>query len=140
MQDTRQLLCTFSNVLDYKNLAKQICKFYTVYNNKIFVFIKSDNLTYINDTNNVKELYLTYNILNTEKEFPKFPNTISIHRKKQTNTLYTLNSLNVLIKEETGGTLDKTFQLNWEYYRDSLIITGEISIRIIPIKIHDILT
>lgn len=131
MTEKRQLLCTFSNTNDFKNVVENVYKFYNVYNRCIFVFF---------NTKNIKEMFITYNILNETSEFPKFPNTISIHRKKQTNTLYTLNSLNVLIKEENGGVLDKTFQLNWEYYKDSLIITGDVSIKIIPIKIYDIIS
>jgi hypothetical protein len=130
MNDKRQLLCTFSNIAEFKDSSEQIYKFYKVYNNCIFAFY---------NVKSPKELFLTYNIVNEETEFPKFPNTISIHRKKQTNTLYSLNALNTLIKEENGGTLDKTFQLKWEYYKDSLVISSEVSVRIIPIKIYDIL-
>lgn len=130
MIDKRQLLCTFSNVNDVKNVVEQLYKFYRIYNNCIFVFY---------NTKNEKELFITYNIINESGEFPKFPNTISIHRKKQTNTLFSLNALNVLIKEECDGVLDKTHQVNWEYYRDSFIITGDVSVRIVPIKIYSII-
>lgn len=130
MTDTRQLLCTFSNVNDVKNTVEQIRKFYTVYNNILFVFY---------NTKNVKELYVTYNIINDSVNFPKFPGTISIHRKRQTNTLYTLNAMNQIIRDENNGVIDKTFQVNWELYKDSLIITTDNLIRVIPIKIYDII-
>ena len=93
-----------------------------------------------NNEKNNNELYLTYNILNSEFARKKLPNTISIHRKKQTNTLYTLNAMNKLITEENNGVFDKTYQLNWEYYNNSLIITNEISVKIIPLKIFDIIS
>jgi hypothetical protein len=130
MKDT-QLLCTFSVPTDYKLLVEQVKSFYTLTNNKIFVF---------NNEKNNNELYLTYNILNSESASKKLPNTISIHRKKQTNTLYTLNAMNKLITEENNGVFDKTYQLNWEYYNNSLIITNEISVKIIPLKIFDIIS
>jgi hypothetical protein len=130
MKDT-QLLCTFSVPTDYKLLVEQVKSFYTLTNNKIFVF---------NNEKNNNELYLTYNILNNESASKKLPNTISIHRKKQTNTLYTLNAMNKLITEENNGVFDKTYQLNWEYYNNSLIITNEISVKIIPLKIFDIIS
>jgi hypothetical protein len=130
MKDT-QLLCTFSVPTDYKLLVEQVKSFYTLTNNKIFVF---------NNEKNNNELYLTYNILNSEFTRKKLPNTISIHRKKQTNTLYTLNAMNKLITEENNGVFDKTYQLNWEYYNNSLIITNEISVKIIPLKIFDIIS
>ena len=126
-----QLLCTFSVPTDYKLLVEQVKSFYTLTNNKIFVF---------NNEKNNNELYLTYNILNSESASKKLPNTISIHRKKQTNTLYTLNAMNKLITEENNGVFDKTYQLNWEYYNNSLIITNEISVKIIPLKIFDIIS
>jgi hypothetical protein len=130
MKDT-QLLCTFAVPTEYKPLVEQIKSFYTLSNNKIFVF---------NNEKNNNELYLTYNILHGEAARQKLPNTISIHRKKQTNTLYTLNAMNKLITEENNGVFDKTYQLNWEYYNNSLIITNEVSVKIIPLKIFDIIS
>ncbi|HOT88484.1 MAG TPA: hypothetical protein PLC59_00290 [Bacteroidales bacterium] len=128
-QDSRQLLCTFSNSKDFQGVSKEIRKFYKVYSNRIFVFTNAKNF---------KEIYLTYNVLNMQKDAPKFPNTILIHRKKQTNTLYTLNAMNRLIEEEHGS-FDKSYVVNWKLYENSLIITGDVSIRIIPLKISIIL-
>jgi hypothetical protein len=128
-QDTRQLLCTFSNAKDFHTVADEVRKFYEVYSNRIFAFVNSQN---------PKEIYLTYNVLNMRKDAPKFPNTILIHRKKQTNTLYTLNAMNRLIEEEHGS-LDKTYIVNWKLYENSLIITGDVSIRVIPLEISTIL-
>lgn len=125
----RQLLCTFSNPSDFKKVAGDIGKFYSVYNNRVFVFT---------NTNNSSEIYLSYNVVNMIKQEQKFPNTILIHRKKQTNTLYTLNAMNRLIAEENGKE-DKTFVVNWSLYKNSLIITGDISVRIIPLKLFQVI-
>lgn len=130
MKDT-QLLCTFAVPTEYKLIIEHIKQFYTLSNNKIFVFS--------NEKNN-NELYLTYNIIYAETSLKKLPNTISIHRKKQTNTLYTLNAMNKLITEENNGVFDKTYQLNWEYYKNSLIITNEVSVKIISLKIFGIIS
>lgn len=130
MIDKRQLLCTFSDITEFKNVVSQIQKFYSVYNKCYFIFY---------NIKNVKDLFITYNILNDNVEFPKFPNTISIHRKKQTNTLYTLNAMNQIIRDENEGVFDNKFQVDWELYRDSLIITNDSFIRIISIKIYDII-
>ena len=51
-----------------------------------------------------------------------WPNTISIHRKKQTNTLYSLNAMNELIKKENGGAFKRDHILNWEKLRNKLLI------------------
>ena len=130
MKDNRQLLCTFSNVSELKDTIEEIKKFYKVHN-KIFVF---------SNTKKPKELFITYNILNDGKEFPKFKNTISIHRKKQTNTLYTLNAMNQIIRDENNGEFDKSFEVNWSLYESSLIITGDTGVRIISLKIYDIIS
>ena len=127
-QDNRQLLCTFSTVSDFKKTTEEILDFYEVYSKRIFAF---------SNVKAPKEIFLTYNVLNMNRDAPKFPNTILIHRKKQTNTLYTLNAMNRLIEEEHGS-LDKTYVVNWSLYENSLIITGDVSIRIIPLKIHSV--
>ena len=124
----RQLLCTFTNSKDFHQTANEIKAFYDVYSNRIFAF---------SNGNNPKELYLTYNVVNMTNNGQKFPNTILIHRKKQTNTLYTLNAMNKLIEEENGH-MDKSFVVNWKLYENSLIITGDVSIRIIPLKIFSV--
>jgi hypothetical protein len=128
-QDNRQLLCTFSNSKDFRNVAADIKKFYEIYCDRIFAFV---------NIKNSKEVYLSYNVLNVKKDAPKFPNTILIHRKKLTNTLYTLNAMNRLIEEENGKA-DNKYIVNWKLYENSLIITGDVSIRIIPLKISGIL-
>lgn len=124
----KQLLCTFTNSKEYTNILEEIRNFYNV-NGKIFVLCNN---------NNPKELYVTYNV-ELDGNQSKFKNTISVHRKKDTNTLYTLNAMNKLIAEENGGVFDKTFQLDWNLYRNSIILTGDVSVKIVPVKIFDII-
>lgn len=126
--EIRQLLCTFTNSKDFRQIATDILAFYEIYSKRIFAF---------SNVKNPKEIYLTYNVLNMQKGAPKFANTILIHRKKQTNTLYTLNAMNRLIEEENGK-IDNTYVVNWALYENSLIITGDVSIRIIPLKIFNV--
>lgn len=129
MKDT-QLLCTFSTPSDYQTVSDTVKKIYTLSNNRIFVFSNEKNKS---------ELFLTYNITITSERVKKLPNTISIHRKKLTNTLYTLNAMNKLITEENNGVFDKSFQLNWDFYKNSLIITNEVSVKIISLEIFTII-
>jgi len=125
----KQLLCTFTNSKEYTNILEEIRNFYSI-NCKIFVLCNN---------NNPKELYVTYNV-ELDGSQSKFKNTISVHRKKDTNTLYTLNAMNKLIAEENGGVFDKTFQLDWNLYRNSIILTGDVSVKIVPVKIFDIIS
>jgi hypothetical protein len=126
----KQLLCTFSNSQNINELIEKINSFYIVIEKKFFIFCNTKNIT---------EYYITYNV-DIRNELPKkFTNTISIHRKKNYNVLYTLNGMNKLITEENNGVFDKTFQLNWDLYRNSLILTNDVGIKIIPLTLVDII-
>jgi hypothetical protein len=124
----KQLLCTFANSLNYIDVLKEIPNQYTLIDNKIFVFANETNL---------RELYLTFNVEKNDRN-NRFKGTISIHRKKQTNTLYTLNAMNKLIADENNGVFDKSFQLNWELYKNSIILTNEVGVKIVPLKLFSI--
>ena len=105
-------------------ISDYITKSYTVAERRIFVFSDADNKS---------DLYLTYNI--ERGAFTKTPNTISIHRKKETNTLYTVNALNTIIVKANNGVLDKTFIINWETYRNSLLLTSDNDLRPISLEL-----
>lgn len=124
----KQLLCTFANSINYTEVIKELPQQYTLIDNKIFIFANENNL---------RELYLTFNVEKNERN-TRFKGTISIHRKKQTNTLYTLNAMNKLIADENNGVFDKNFQLNWELYKNSIILTNEIGVKIVPLKLFSI--
>jgi hypothetical protein len=128
----KQLLCTFSDPKNYRQVSDSIFRFYnTIDNNRVFVFVNEKNSN---------KLFLTYSIVFDNKDTQNvFPNTISIHRKKGFNVLYTLNALNTLIRDENGGELDNKFVIQWKLYQNSLIMTADISIRIIPIKIQKVI-
>jgi putative colanic acid biosynthesis UDP-glucose lipid carrier transferase len=86
---------------------------------------------------NLDELYITYNIDVEFRPNKQLPNTILVHRKKQSNTLYTINALNQLIKEENGGILDTSFSLDWDKFRNCIILTGLQGIRKVPTRIFE---
>ncbi len=128
MNEQKQLLCTFSNSLQYTEVIKEISNQYNLIDNKIFIFANENNL---------RELYLTFNVEKRD-QINRYKGTISIHRKKQTNTLYTLNAMNKLIADENNGVFDKSFQLNWELYKNSIILTNDIGVKIVPLKLFSI--
>ena len=105
-------------------ISDYITKSYTVAERRIFVFADEDNKS---------DLYLTYNI--ERGAFAKTPNTISIHRKKETNTLYTVNALNVIIRKANNGVLDKTFIINWPAYENTLLLTSDDDLRPISLEL-----
>ena len=55
-------------------------------------------------------------------DFNAVSNTISLHRKKITNTLYTINALNELIKTINNGVLDTNYQVEWDTYKNMILI------------------
>lgn len=126
----KQLLCTFANSLNYNQIIEEVKDQYDLIDRKLFVFVNEKNL---------KELYLTFNVLKGQQN-NRYKGTISIHRKKQTNTLYTLNAMNKLIAEENGGVFDNKFQLQWELYKDCIILTNEIGVKVIPLKLFSIVS
>ena len=117
------LLCTFSHQGDVGLSVDYIFQNYEVERNSIYLFNNDENRT---------EVFLTYNAIGVEH---MIENTISIHRKKETNTLYTINALNEIIIRANNGILDKTFILEWDRYRNSLLLTNAQGVRIIPLNL-----
>ena len=88
--------------------------------------------------NDSSQLMCTYNVEFDDSYQDGIMDTISLHRKKQTNTLYTINALNEVIRSKNNGVLDKKFQVDWTEFQNSLILTNETGLNIIPTKIHQI--
>jgi hypothetical protein len=119
-----QLLCTFSNSTSYQKDISSICEFYKIDGGKIYILKNEENLS---------EIFLTYNV--EKGNHNHFPRTISVHRKKDYNILYSINALNQLIKEENGGQVSNTYQVDWGKYRDSIIVVNDGKIKIMPTKL-----
>jgi len=87
--------------------------------------ILGDKLFLLQDKSNKHKKIITYNIIKTENLLFSniIGNTISLHRKKETNTLYTLNALNEIVRKQNDGVVDNKFSVNWEDYRNTLLIT-----------------
>lgn len=61
--------------------------------------------------------------------------TITINRKKDSETLYSINALNALIREQNNGVLDKTYRVDWTQFTNRLLLTNrDGSFRSIQIK------
>ena len=114
-----QLLCTFAHKTDLNIITEYIQTSYEIPEQRIFVFSNIDT---------PDNLYCTYNAFETQR---RGQNTISIHRKKETNTLYTVNALNEVIRKVNNGILDKTYQLDWQRYQNSFILTDDAGYRVI---------
>ena len=62
-----------------------------------------------------------------------------IRVKKETNTLYTINALNELIKKLNGGVVDTSYRVNWLHYKNSILLTQNNELNQLNTKIHQIL-
>ena len=125
-----QLLCTFTNKEELKNTLQQIRETYHIVYNYIYVLQNKANL---------EELYITYNIDTQHSPSNPLQNTILVHRKKQSNTLYTINALNELVKEENNGVLDKKFAIDWEKFKNSIIVTNVEGTKKISTRIFEVI-
>lgn len=84
------------------------------------------------------ELACTYNI-DSGNLNELLDNTISIHRRKETNTLYTINGLNFLIRSLNNNILDKNYKINWEDYSNKAILVTERELVLHDLKIYKII-
>ena len=125
-----RLYCTFVPEEDVNSIVDKIRGSYSVLFNKIFVLESLDE----------KKIMLTYNVDmgNSSSEF-LVSNTILVHRKKQTNTLYTINALNELIKSLNNGVLDKRFPIEWNDYRNCILLIQTEGFNKIDTKIREII-
>ena len=109
---SNKLFCTFATEETLDSTLQEIQERYKIIYNKIFVlYSKSQD-----------EFICTYNV-----DFANvgtfLNNTILVHRKKESNTLYTINALNTLIKDLNGGVLDTSYRINWPDYRNCVLLT-----------------
>ena len=123
-----KLFCTFTDQEGLDSLLEQIQRSYSIMYNKIFVLYVKSNDEYV----------CTYNV--DQGNVSGLPdNTIMVHRKKETNTLYTINALNELIKKLNGGVVDTKFPITWEHYRNTILLTQRDELKELKTKIHQIL-
>ena len=126
-----QLLCTFTTQFNLEQTVMDITKHFKVIFEKIYVLQNEDK---------PKELICTYNIdKNDDVDFNKVKNTISLHRKKITNTLYTINALNELIMDINNGILDTSYQVPWDVYKNMILISNKEGLSKIPTRILKII-
>ena len=123
-----QLLCSFSTRRDYKGIIDIVKESYDVVFKKIYLLENLDNN---------RQMMLTYNVVKGSSIH--LPQTISLHRKKQTNTLYTINAINEIVILLNDGSMDKNFPIPWENYSNSMLLTGDEGLKVIKTKLFKII-
>jgi hypothetical protein len=110
-----KLFATFSKKEDIEETINTITSRFTILYNKIFILESKDS----------DELICTYNIDPGNLSMTTvLPNTILVHRKKESNSLYTINALNTLIKSLNNGYADPNYRVNWNDYKNTILLTN----------------
>lgn len=123
-----RLFCTFTQLDDLDTLIYEVSNSYDVLYKKIFVLQIKSNEEYV----------ITYNV--DQGNISSIPeNTILVHRKKETNTLYTINALNTLIKSLNNGIVDTKFPIDWQHYRNCILLTQHNELKQLNTKIYKII-
>jgi hypothetical protein len=125
-----KLFCTFSAKNKLEDTLDTIKSEYVIMYDKIFVLESEDSDEYL----------CTYNIEIQQSNTRVLPNTILLHRKKESNTLYTINSLNLLIKSLNEGVLDTTFRIEWQNYKNTVLLTQGDDLKKLSTKIYKIVS
>jgi len=121
-----QLLCLFTTKEELDKSLEFVLNQYILTNPNVFVLESKTNLG---------ELYITFNVEKGSSAISSEWKTILVHRKKQSNTIYTINALNEVVKSKTGGMLDNTYQLEWDEYKNCIITTSPTGYKKIPTKV-----
>ena len=106
-----KLFCTFTSPADLEETVATINRKYSILFNKIFVLESPQS----------DELICTYNIDTGNIAASPLANTILLHRKKESNSLYTINALNILIRSLNNGILDTRYMVNWQDYKNCIL-------------------
>ena len=126
-----QLLCTFTTKENLDKTSADIIDSYTIVFNKIYVLQNEEN---------TNELICTYNVdLSNTIDYNSVKGTISLHRKKHSNTLYTINALNECVKNLNNGVMDAKFVIPWENFKNMLMVTNSDGLNKINTRIYKII-
>jgi hypothetical protein len=125
-----QLLCTFTKRNKLNDAVDIIISCNDILYDKIYVFANQDD---------EHQLICTYNVEYSEDYIENVQDTISLHRKKQSNTLYTINALNEVIRSKNNGILDKKFIVEWNDFRNTLLLTNDAGLFKIRTRIYSII-
>jgi hypothetical protein len=123
-----RLFATFTQQNTLDELIIDLSSTYNIMYKKMFVlFVKSTN-----------EYVVTYNV--EQGNVSTIPsNTILVHRKKESNTLYTINALNDLIKKLNDGVVDPNYRIDWQHYKNCILLTQHGDIKQLNTKIFKII-
>ena len=121
-----KIFTTFTTKDKLEETLDKIKSNYTILYDKIFVFSSTET----------EELICTYNVdqHNCTKVYI-IENTLLLHRKKVTKTLFSINAINLLNDQNPQN----NGEVNWEDYKESILLTRRGVFTVVPIKLYDII-
>ncbi len=123
-----QLVCVFSLKENLDYTTNIIESTYFVLFKKIFILGIEDS----------EEFICSFNI-DKEMQRKQLPNAMLVHRKRDTNTIYTINSLNALIKQQNNGVLDKSFKIEWANYSNGILLLSNNELKFLNTYLYQII-
>lgn len=124
-----KIFTTFTKRDDLQPTLDKILENYTILYQKLFIFTSPDT----------EEFICTYNIDQVNCSTAHIiENTVLLHRKKATKTLFSINAINILNKQ---GERDNQghYDINWEDYRESILLTRKGQFCALKIDLYDII-
>ena len=121
-----QLLCLFTTKEELNIAQEFVLKNYTLTNPNVFV---------LENKSKPEEAFITFNVEKGSAPIDSQWKTILVHRKKQSNTIYTINALNEVVKSKTGGIVDNSYMIDWEEFRNCILTTSNLGYKKISTKV-----
>lgn len=126
---TNKIFTTFTPREQLQDVLDKIQSNYTILYDKIFIFTSPDTA----------EMICTYNVDQINcSEVKIIENTLLLHRKKATKTLFSINAINVL-NEQNNRNNDGQYDINWELYKESILLTRKGVFTVLGIQLHNII-
>ena len=122
-----QLLCLFTLKDELDISIKFVLENYDLTNPNVFI---------LENKSKSDELFITFNVAKGSSAIPSDWKTILVHRKKQSNTIYTINALNEVVKSKTGGQIDSGYMIDWDEYKNCILTTSNSGYKKIPTKVY----
>ena len=123
-----QLICLFTIETNIDHTVSMISRTYEVVYKRVFVL----------SIDGSEELICSFNVEKGNHK-KQLPGAMLVHRKKETNTMYTINSLNALIKKENNGIVDSSYSVDWSKYANSLLVTSNNDLKVLNTKVYQII-
>jgi len=100
----------------------------------------TNNLIFLlEEKENPLKKIITYNaVVEKGKSFNERLFTMRMHRKKQTNTLYTINALNAAVASQHEGKTGKDLKLDWTQYENSILLTAGKELKVHSVQVSKI--